>query len=123
LKTVVRRGRPPTHQNSTTGKEPEIDNVSRNNKYKSLSQFPKESNGRSKRKDIECNCYCCRDSRYEKFNQVDEDGDSVYAISLEDLPQNGRTYIALDTTISETEREELWKRLGPSQKNNLEDVY
>ena len=55
-----------------------------------------------------CNCPTCLDSRYEKFNRVDED--SIYSPPFEEL-KGGKIFVSLDE-ISATEKEELFKRFG-----------
>ncbi len=64
-----------------------------------------------------CNCPTCFDSRYEKFNEVGRD--SIYAPPFEEL-KGGKIYVSLDA-ISDIEKEELWKRLGPSLNKNIGD--
>ena len=70
-----------------------------------------------KKKDNICGCYACRDSRYEKFNVVDED--CIYSPPFEEL-KGGKVFVSLDA-ISDIESEELWKRLGPSLKKDLDE--
>lgn len=66
--------------------------------------------------EIKCNCPKCNDSRYEIM-----DGDSDYFPPFEEL-KGGKISVSLGT-ISDIEREELFKRLGPAAKNNFENDY
>lgn len=72
--------------------------------YKGLSRYKKE------KKDPVCECPTCKDSRYELFNKVSENGDSIYIPPFEEL-KGGQIFVNIDA-ISDTEREELFKRLG-----------
>ena len=57
--------------------------------------------------------------KYEDLNFVSNDGDSIYALPIEQL-QGRQVYISEDT-IRDIVKEELDKRLGPAIKNNFEN--
>ena len=54
---------------------------------------------------------------YEKVNYVSDNGDSIYAAPIEDLP-GGQEYYSLNV-IREIIKEELDKRFGPSINNKF----
>ena len=57
---------------------------------------------------------------YEKVNYVSNNGDSIYAAPIEDLP-GGQAYYSLNI-IREIIKEEFDRRFGPSLNNKNEDV-
>jgi hypothetical protein len=69
------------------------------------------SSSKNKKKDFLCYCPTCKDSRYEFFNKVSENGDSIYIPPFEEL-KGEKIYVSLDA-MSNIEKEELLKRLGP----------
>ena len=56
---------------------------------------------------------------YEKINYVSNNGDSIYAAPIEDLP-GGQAYYSLNV-IREIIKEELDHRFGPCEKNMVDE--
>jgi hypothetical protein len=90
------------------------DNYTSSHNYKKVSKWfswetNENDNNRRKNKD------------YEKVNYISDNGDSIYAAPIEDLPGGGQAYYSLNV-IREIIKEELDRRLGPSLNKN-ENVY
>ena len=116
-----KRNKQPGVKGSRTTKNPEPEpqimeqmvNSNSQSKYLNLSR------SKNKKEDTICHCPTCNDSRYEFFNKVSENGDCIYIPPFEEL-KGGKIYVSLDA-ISDIEKEELWKRLGPSLKKDFEE--
>ena len=57
--------------------------------------------------------------KYEIANHISDNGDSVYAAPVEES-RGGQIFYSFDV-IRDIVNEELDKRLGPSEKNNIEN--
>ena len=57
--------------------------------------------------------------KYEDLNFVSNDGDSIYALPIEQL-QGEQVYVSEDK-IRDIVKEELNKRFGPCKKNTVDD--
>jgi hypothetical protein len=72
------------------------------------------------KKTYHCSTCTCNDSEYETFNIIHKDSIAHYTAPLDEL-RGGKLFVSLDS-ISEEERNELWKRLGP-RHDVMEDDF